>query len=221
MIAHHPPVDMLLEYATGALATGPRLVVAAHAALCGDCRQQIARFEAVGGAMLNMIEPVALSPHLFEKVSAAIDRLPPPAPEKPRGELAKVLPFPLRRYVDSSARWRRAGLGIDEIELPLASGQHRASLLRIRAGHAMAVHRHAGVEYTVVLAGGFSDAGAHYGIGDLCLAASPEHMPVANGTEDCICLAVLDGPVVLTGPLGRFLNPLLRLQHRRALRRAG
>src|SRR6185312_7998485 len=116
--------------------------------------------------------------------------------------------------------WRFAGLGIDEIALPLHSDQHRASLLRIRAGRAMAVHRHEGLEYTLVLAGGFSDAGARYGVGDLCLAAGPEHMPLADVDQDCICLAVLDAPLVLTGSLGRLLNPLLRWQHRRALRRA-
>ncbi len=221
MIAHHPPIDMLLDYAAGSLATGPRLVVASHAAFCADCRQQIDRFASVGGAMLDAIEPVAVSDQVLTRIMAAIDQAPQVQAEPPRGELAKVLPFPLRRYVDSSAKWRRAGLGIDEIELPLASQQHRASLLRIRAGGAMAVHRHEGVEYTVVLAGGFSDAGAHYGVGDLCLAASPEHMPVADAGQDCICLAVLDAPLALTGPFGRLLNPLLRLQHRRALRRAG
>ncbi|HEX2760373.1 MAG TPA: ChrR family anti-sigma-E factor [Rhizomicrobium sp.] len=220
MIAHHPPIDMLLEYAAGSLAIGPRLVVAAHAALCVDCAQQIGRFDAVGGAMLGTIEPVAISEALLARTMAAIDKLPPSKDEPPHGELAKVLPFPLRHYVDSAARWRWAGPGIDEIELPLASRQHRASLLRIRSGRAMAVHRHAGVEYTVVLAGGFTDGGAHYGVGDLCLAASPQHMPLADIGQDCICLAVLDAPLVLTGRLGRMLNPLLRLQHRRALRRA-
>ncbi len=221
MIAHHPTVDMLLDYSAGSLAVGPRLVVAAHAALCADCRQQLERFETVGGAMLSAIEPVAVSENLLPRIMAAIDQLPAQKPEQPRGELAKILPFPLRRYVDSSAKWRRAGLGIDEIELPLASQQHRASLLRIRAGRSMAVHRHVGVEYTVVLAGSFRDAGVQYGVGDLCLAASPEHMPVADASQDCICLTVLDAPVILTGALGRLLNPLLRLQHRRALRRAG
>ncbi len=220
MIAHHPPVDMLLEYAAGSLALGPRLVAAAHAALCVDCRQQIERFEAVGGALLDSIEPVALSAPGIERVMAVLRKPPAPAVERPANPLANILPFPLRRYVDSSARWRPAGFGIDEIELPLASNQHRASLLRIRAGRAMAVHRHEGVEFTVVLAGGFQDADAHYGVGDLCLAAEPEHRPVADGGQDCICLAVLDKPVVLTGPLGRLLNPLLRWQHRRTLQRA-
>lgn len=221
MTAHHPPIDMLLEYAAGSLAPGPLLVVAVHAALCVDCQQQIDAFEAVGGALLDRIEPVALSPLAIERSMVAVQKpLPRPVPAAD-SPLAKVLPFPLRRYIDSSARWHSAGLGIDEIELPLASNQHRASLLRIRAGRAMAVHRHDGMEYTVVLAGGFSDAGAHYEIGDLCLGAEPEHRPVADDGQDCICLAVLDKPVVLTGPLGRVLNPLLRWQHRRALLRAG
>jgi putative transcriptional regulator len=220
VIIHHPPIDMLLEYAAGTLPTGPRLVVAAHAALCGDCRLQIGRFEAVGAALVETIEPVALREDALQRGLAALDRAPTPAPQPQSHPLAKVIPFPLRSLVQDKTKWRMAGLGIDEIELPLRASQHRASLLRIRAGRSMAMHRHAGVEYTLVLAGGFSDRGAHYGVGDLCLAASPEHMPVADAGQDCICLAVLDSPLVLTGPLGRWLNPLLRLQHRRAVRRA-
>lgn len=217
MIAHHPSIDMLLDYATGSLPTGTRLVVASHAAFCADCRQQISRFEAVGGAMLDGIEPIPVRERVFHTVMAAIDNLPAPQAEQPASDLAKVLPFPLRRYVDSASRWRSAGLGIDEIELKLGSNQHRASLLRIRAGRAMAMHRHQGLEYTVVLAGSFNDGGARYDAGDLCLGAGPQHMPVADAGQDCICLTVLDAPIVLTGRWGRLLNPLLRWQHRRAL----
>lgn len=220
MIAHHPPLDMLLDYATGALASGPRLVVATHAALCADCRGQLDGFDAVGGAMLDLIEPMPVSDQVFQRVVAAIDRLPVEAPEQRRGELAQILPKPLHSYFDNAPRWRFAGLGIDEIALPLNSDRYRASLLRIRGGRAMAAHRHEGLEYTVVLSGAFSDAGAHYGVGDLCLAAGPEHMPVADAGQDCICLTVIDAPLVLTGSLGRLLNPLLRWQHRRALRHA-
>jgi putative transcriptional regulator len=220
VIAHHPPLDMLLDHATGALPAGPRVVVATHAALCADCRRQLDGFAAVGGTMLDLIEPVSVGEGAFQRVIAAIDKIPQAAPQPLRGELAQVLPKPLHRHFEDVPRWRFAGLGIDEIALPLHSPRHRASLLRIRAGRAMARHRHEGLEYTLVLAGGFSDAGAHYGVGDLCLAAGPEHMPVADAGQDCICLAVLDAPLVLTGSLGRLLNPLLRWQHRRVLRAA-
>ena len=75
----------------------------------------------------------------------------------------------------------------------------------------MPVHTHASSELTLVLAGGFTDQFGHFLRGDLAEAdASVEHRPVADPGEDCLCLAVTDGPMRLTGPLGRLINPFLR-----------
>lgn len=217
MIAHHLPLDMLVDYATGSLQEGPALVVASHIALCAQCRSQVARFEQVGGALLDEIQPLTLADNAFERVLSRLEEPAAVAATLPENGLAELLPFPLRRYVDSSARWRYAGGGVQEIPLTLDEGGHQASLLRIPGGRSMARHRHNGLEYTLVLAGGFSDRGAHYTPGDVCLAAEPEHAPLADAESDCICLAVIDGPIVLTGRIGRLLNPWLRHKARRAV----
>ena len=39
------------------------------------------------------------------------------------------------------------------------------------------------------------------------------HTPVATLDRECICLAVTEGPIQLTGFLGRLLNPFLRRSH--------
>jgi putative transcriptional regulator len=221
VIVHHLPLDMLVDYATGGLEEGPALMVASHVALCAQCRTQVAGFEAVGGALLEDMSPVALSDGVFERVLAGIDAQPQAAPTPaPQHELATILPFALRRYVSSRARWKHAGGGVQEIELKLEEGPHQASLLRIPGGRAMARHRHSGVEFTMVLQGAFTDRGARYAPGDVCLAAEPEHAPLADAGADCICLAVIDGPIVLTGPIGRLLNPWMRLKARRVAARA-
>ncbi len=76
----------------------------------------------------------------------------------------------------------------------------------------MPVHTHEGTELTLVLAGAFSDAHGHFLRGDVAEAdASVEHQPVADPGEDCLCLAVTDAPLRLTGPFGRLLNPFLRI----------
>jgi putative transcriptional regulator len=36
------------------------------------------------------------------------------------------------------------------------------------------------------------------------------HVQVADAGEECLCLAVLDAPVILKGALGRLANPFLR-----------
>jgi putative transcriptional regulator len=65
---------------------------------------------------------------------------------------------------------------------------------------------------TLVLAGGFSDESGHFVRGDVAEAdPSVNHQPVADPGEDCLCLAVTDAPLRLTGPFGRLLNPFLRI----------
>jgi len=82
----------------------------------------------------------------------------------------------------------------------------------VKAGAALPQHTHEGAEYTLLLTGGFSDETGHYRRGDVAIAdPSIDHRPVADEGEDCICLAVTDAPLRLTGRFGRYLNFLARL----------
>ena len=64
---------------------------------------------------------------------------------------------------------------------------------------------------TVVLQGGYTDSTGNYGVGDFAVGPGPEeHKPSADPGEPCIALIVVEKPIVLTGPFGRFLNPLVR-----------
>ena len=47
----------------------------------------------------------------------------------------------------------------------------------------------------------------HYARGDIALAeADLDHKPMTDAGEDCICFAVTDAPLHLTGPFGRLLD---------------
>jgi len=57
------------------------------------------------------------------------------------------------------------------------------------------------------LKGGFSDIMGHYRRGDIAVAdGDVDHRPRADNGGDCICFAVTDAPVRLTGLIGRFLQ---------------
>lgn len=106
--------------------------------------------------------------------------------------------------------WKKVMPGFAEYKLPDMDGCE-VSLLRIDGGKAMPVHTHHGSEITLVLQGGFADDHGHYGVGDIAYADSEvNHKPVADEGEVCICLAVVDAPLELTGPLGRLVNPFRR-----------
>ena len=82
---HHPGDALLLDYASGGLGEGPALVVASHMTLCPNCRASVAELEAVGGALLDGIEPEPLSPGCLDRVLARRDEEEPspPPPAQP------------------------------------------------------------------------------------------------------------------------------------------
>jgi putative transcriptional regulator len=216
MIRHPAPSELLLDYASGTLAEGPALLVAAHLAYSEEARADVAALEAAAGAMLASTPMEALDDDALARTLARIDAAPAPAPaERSRDDALQIvgtaIPTPLRRYLPQDARWRPALGGIEEIELPLAHKSYRATLMRIGAGRGLPVHRHAGSEYTLVLAGGFADGRERFDRGDICVAdPAVEHKPVADADQPCICLVVAEAPVVLTGFFGRLLNPFLK-----------
>ena len=57
----------------------------------------------------------------------------------------------------------------------------------------------------------FTDEYGTYGPGDISIQETGAvHKPVADEDGECIVLAVNEGPIVLTGPVGRLLNMLIK-----------
>jgi putative transcriptional regulator len=213
---HHPTDDILAAYASGATSEPMALIVATHLALCPDCRRIVGDFEALGGLLLDQLsgdDPDIVIPDL-----AAF----PGEDGRPRQGAARgmavsatgpLVPQPLRDYLGDGVpglNWRKLGALSEARLLPDLQGI-TTQMLRIRAGAATPRHGHRGNEYTLVLAGGYSDHTGHYVRGDFAVAdPSIEHRPVADPGEDCLCLAVTDAPLRLTGFGGRVVSMFLR-----------
>lgn len=219
---YHPEESLLVDYATGATNEAEALILAAHLTLCPHCRATVARFEGLGGALIDSMIPANMASNALQAALARIDTAPdgdqpnqvPPVADPRPTDGAATFPAPLRRYAGGDAgqvKWRSVMRGLDECELDIGGGHVKAKLLRIAAGAAMPKHTHAGNEMTLVLTGGFVDERGHFARGDMAVHDSAvDHRPVADPDGDCICLAVTDGPLRLTGALGRFLNPFVR-----------
>ena len=204
--------DLLFAYAAGDLPPALSMVVAAHLTLSPDSRAEVARLEAIGGAVLEEIEP---EPASTASLDAVLRRLDEPAPAieavvPAAADADPTLPRPLRERLGmklADVPWRQVG-PLGEYRLDDGDAAGRVRLLKIPAGRAMPRHTHVGTEATLVLTGGFSDESGHFVRGDLAVVdEQTNHQPVADAGEDCICLAVSTGPVRLTGKMGRFLNP--------------
>lgn len=223
MPVHHLSDELLLDHAAGSLPEPVALLVATHLALCPACRENETSLEAIGGAMLDEIEPEAIEggglDALFARIEAGSPETSEAAPTaagavKPvSSDTTPSLPRPLRDYIGGEVdalAWRKRGKLSEARLLPGAKGG-TVKLLRIPAGAMMPVHTHRGTELTLVLEGGFSDERGHYLRGDVAIADDDvTHRPRADDDGDCLCLTVTEAPVRLAGPLARFLNPFLR-----------
>jgi putative transcriptional regulator len=91
-------------------------------------------------------------------------------------------------------------------------GDCRVILLRIAPGQCAPRHTHGGVELTCVISGAYATEDGVFAQGDF-EEADPKvtHQPRVVSEEACLCVAALDGQIVLPGRLGRLLAPFVKL----------
>ena len=212
-IRHHLSEQLLMGYAAGQLPEAFSLIVATHVSMCDECRARLASHDAVGGALIEDIEEIAMGEAALAAALARLDGLPQVTKRAPR-VAAGTLPAPLADYVGgdlSAVRWKRVAGGVKQAILPTGSDAS-ARLLYIPAGVAVPDHGHKGMELTLVLQGAFSDQNDRFGPGDVEIAdESMEHTPVAMEGEACICLAVTDAPLRFRGILPRLAQPWFQI----------
>ena len=217
-IRHHVSEQLLLAHACAQLPEAFNLVVATHLTLCDECRARAGSFDALGGAVIDAGDGVAMADAAIEAAVARITGCPREV-ARPPVRRDSVLPVPLIDYVGGgldAVRWRSVGMGVRQAILPTAhTGSGRAAtarLLYIPAGAAMPGHGHGGLELTMVLQGAFVDAGRRYGPGDVEIAdEATQHTPVAAAGADCICLAAADAKLKFSGLLPRLAQPFFRI----------
>jgi putative transcriptional regulator len=213
-INHHPPEDLLADFATGSLDEAEHLVVAVHAAQCASCRRFIGAMEHFAGAALEQAAPVAMTADAFETIMARIDEdkigetAAAPEPAEPPDD---GLPEILRRCRFGKRRRVAPGVKLQPIILP-GEGKSRAFLLWSAPGTRMLEHSHTGTELTCVLKGSFSHRGGRYGPGDFDFGdGEVDHQPIVGSEEPCLCLVAMTGDLRLHGWLGRLMSPFVRL----------
>ena len=213
-ISHHPPEDLLADFAAGRLEEAHQLVVGVHVAGCARCGRFVQAIEQLGGLALEDIEPVPVASDAFERVMSRIHD----APEKravPTAEIARGsepdVPAALRNYRIGKRRRIAPGLSMRPIELS-GSGTARAFLLRSAPGSRMLEHTHTGTELTLVLEGSFSHEGGRFGPGDFDYGDDEvDHRPVVGDEGPCVCLVAMTGDLHMNGLLGRLIGPFVRL----------
>jgi putative transcriptional regulator len=206
------PLDALLaSYCVGALDKATHALVASHLLLNPKNRRFVAALEDLAAGDVDRLPPSPLSVR-DQRLAAIFASSPPVSAPAP----SSVLPAPLLRLVGSDIadlKWRKRMPGVREYRIS-ESERGEASLLWIGAGRRIPSHTHDGSEVTLVLTGAFSDVTGRYGRGDIAIAeADLDHRPLTGEVDDCLCFAVTDAPLRLTGPVGRILEHFFGRAH--------
>ena len=203
---------LLAGYAAGSLSAPLHALVAGHLALVPQSRIFVRSLEAANAAALEKTPPVPISDRKAKLQAIFADESSEPVPADPATD--DVLPAPLVRYFGAKLdeiAWRTLLPGVKEYQVGKTE-RGKAALYCVRRGRRMPAHTHEGSEYTLVLKGGFQDVTGHYRRGDIAIADQEvDHRPQSDDDEDCVCYTVTDGPLRLTGPIGRLLQGLSRL----------
>lgn len=206
----HPDDGLLSDHVRGALDPAVSVFVATHLALCPACRARERAMEAVGGSLLDALEPEAMDASSLASVMARLDD-PDPAPRRPAPAVGgdPRLPEPLRSLVGDPRRlvWDQPLPGV-RFAQPLFDNGPR--LMRMSGRARVPTHTHDGVELVLVLEGGFFDHLGAYARGDFVVGDETiRHMPAAEA-EGCLCLSMVIGDLRPVGPIGRVLRRLGR-----------
>jgi putative transcriptional regulator len=210
MIAHHPDDVLLIAYASGAGDEATGLIVATHLHYCADCRIKVAQMETIGGSLLEDLAPQHLAAGALKATLGRLDHVVPY--ERPRRAPSRDgTPAALRSYLGGDlcdVRWRRMGPHLSYSPLS-RRGPVAVRLLRGTPGAQSGAHSHRGVEFTLVLQGGYTDETGSYAPGDLqVMEANRRHNPVADPGEDCINLAVTTGRLKFDNLIQMIAAPL-------------
>jgi putative transcriptional regulator len=212
--------ELYAAYAAGCLDPAFALMLETQSVLRPEIRDAVALSEVISGSILETAPAAKLTDGALDRALAAIDALDADEVSSVRagraaGETMEemlALPEPLRTAALNAlgkSGWQAMGRGLKRLNLN-AGSRLETELYRIAPGAKIPRHTHAGSEYTLVLAGGFSDERGSYGPGDVVInGADNYHQPVGDEGEVCYALAVRDGGLHFTGVMG-FIQRTLR-----------
>ena len=218
-IHHHLDNATLLRYASGDLDEAFCVVVAAHLAMCDECRSAVHTAEEVGGRLFETGDATELSVGAYDRMMQRLDEngdaISVPSPELARrGDRASDVPLPLQRFVGPSldkVSWKRLVPGVRKHAIQLSTGASSSLyMLHIAPGKAVPEHGHSGAEMTLVLSGAYRDELGRFGPGDIAdLDEHLEHQPKVEADAPCICIVATEAPTRFKGFFSRLLQPLV------------
>jgi putative transcriptional regulator len=202
--------NLLARYVAGTLPAPVEMAVGAHLEIKEDNRAFVQGLETLAGEAVDNMAGAPVSDRIarLESIFASDPAQKEEASVREPGMIPAALAALVPHEIDSIP-WRSKMPGYKECALGVIEGCE-VNLLWIRAGRKMPAHTHEGSEITLVLDGAFSDSRGRYGRGDIALADEDvDHSPIAESDRPCICLAITDAPLRLTGSYRQFFSEFI------------
>ncbi|MDJ0919755.1 MAG: ChrR family anti-sigma-E factor [Henriciella sp.] len=204
--------EIYSAYAAGCLDPAFALMLETQAALRPDVSRAIARAETIAGIILETEASAVMSEGAVQSALAMIDAIEAPNQRMKAAKLAGqgldevlALPEPVRDHALQACGdrgWQRLGDGVARLKLDVKS-EAEVELYRIGAGRTVPRHSHEGGEFTLVVAGGYSDDSGQFGPGDLAYKGPQDtHQPTGDLDGTCYALAIREGGLRFTGAMG-------------------
>ena len=194
---------LLVEYASGTLDEAHALVVATHISLSRNGREQVTRYEHLGGALLSGCckpEPMKQDAfaHLMERVEEE-EKCARAHHEKAQKDCAdkNAMPGCLESYVQKCGKhvWKAKGEGIEILAMPTRCNHSCARLMRLAPKTNLELRARFFRQTVLVLEGTLTDGKRLFGRGDLAVLDSGAHVIFAADPDDgSLCLLVCRAP---------------------------
>ncbi|WP_419902185.1 hypothetical protein [Kiloniella sp.] len=192
---YHPPQENLVDYVSGRGGDGWDLIIEAHLSLCAECRAEVGRLKALGGALLEKLPAEDLPEGMEERVLDLLDSAEITTFPGSKCENSKDLPLPVAQLIPDSldeTEWRHGEEGTAFVDLPVLP--IRMLLVRISAGKMVGIIQ----EYDnsagqlLVLSGGLEGNEDHLLAGDLKPMSDLKGDFYAGGSsEQTFCLLLI------------------------------
>ena len=209
---------LLLDYATGALSQAESLLMASYMVLNPHARGQVMDYEALGAAMLEHLEPVAVSNACLERTLAMLDQMErqsrPRSRPTPAEEMARLpadLMACLQGGMPEQLAWARMLEGIERLTLLQAAHarqRQELDLLRFHPGAGF-LRQRPQMEITLVIQGSYLDETGRHGRGEIVIVQTPGQRPAAR-QEGCLTLTLTSRQLSLEERFLQLFSDLLR-----------
>jgi len=199
--------DIIWEYVAGHLSPAKHAIMSCAIELNESLAESAALQTAMASIFLDEVHAEPLS-KLF--IGEALEKIPFNPSKFPANDTVRIedniAQTPTQTFIDKTVldavQWKSLIPGVavhDVLGNRKTKDGDRLYLLKAKGGMCMPEHSHTGEEWSLILTGSYEVNGKTYRRGDLHIEneTSGVHSPEISEGEDCICLIMTEGPLVM------------------------